>query len=511
MAPMFERSSCPRAGYGHGGGGWAMFGLFMVAALAAGCGGGGKPTARASNASEESSDASEESSATTAVPSPAEIEVVPPVVHGEPGVAFEMRAIVRDADGEVLPEFARDSLTGEIVEYSGLAVTWEVEGPDALVSATTLKPVPNHFHRIRVTLPTATTSTSPLLLVAQVDGLEGSARVVIVDPAAATTGDGIRAPHTANQPPEVVIVDGLMGGAAQQDLVVPLARGAVLGDLDDAAGQLSQLFLASQSRADYESVQWAGDHVGTQLIDRSTLGKPLEIPVAVWIAGDGLSADSVATLKDRAIDDVALANALFAEYRTGITFTIIAGHPVAIPTASLSVDDVNAAGPLCQVVQDFIPGPEFKLKKLHLLHVVYLQNDYAGFRGRTCLDHTVPSPGWPLRRGPIVLIFLEDRSPTTLAHEFGHVLGLSSPYQGHTHVGPYVDEFDRTNLMWGNHLSLGQAAWMNIDQESWLQRAIVDPRDPGSSDVRPTGSFTTKCSTNPQACPIPPTDLSDAH
>jgi hypothetical protein len=176
----------------------------------------------------------------------------------------------------------------------------------------------------------------------------------------------------------------------------------------------------------------------------------LAVPVHVWIGGSGAVADDLRTLAQA---DIAVANDLFRESRTGIHLT--ADYQLGLPSGITNCA-VNSPVSSSGINVYYVPATD-------PLHARTQNRDGAWCRhGGT--DYVTIATG-TLHSG------------TALSHYLGHALGLSD--------ATTADGFTSTNVMWDQgtgtrgEFTLGQVFRMNVDPESWLNVSASSPRTSG--------------------------------
>lgn len=174
-----------------------------------------------------------------------------------------------------------------------------------------------------------------------------------------------------------------------------------------------------------------------------------------------------------------LADTVFARNRVGVRIGDI--HPVFIQATDVRTGQSGAAcargvgsGPPFFNALSGGAGPDFT--NTSVLNVVYVSSIDGG-RAFAC-DHR---PGLV---GALIVIAESERQPTDLAHEVGHALSLGP---GNVHVSdwPSFEALHRVNLMTNvtdkkrlrslDHLTVGQAYWMNLSDDSWINLQLTPP------------------------------------
>lgn len=181
-------------------------------------------------------------------------------------------------------------------------------------------------------------------------------------------------------------------------------------------------------------------------------------------------------------DELELAQDIFDRGRVGVELKPMfrrsadQGDQKTIP-----YDSATCTGPISNLLKSLTQN-EISASSSRRIHVIYGQKVQlpggTGARGGHCY--------WMPTRLPAVVISASGKSPTTLAHELGHLMGMhqrSLALDGHT--GP-IASIDPSNLMdehedpskAGNRswLTLGQAYRMAFDLRSWLNRVAPGPR-----------------------------------
>jgi hypothetical protein len=202
--------------------------------------------------------------------------------------------------------------------------------------------------------------------------------------------------------------------------------------------------------------------------------KPLTVSYTVFLAASGANQEKIQK-------EIESARETFRKEGTGLELngTISA---VAVPAVSVVVSGADA--PLeCARVREDLERAEVDVGTAldgARLTVWYVDDILGPPRGAGEISYPSGLAGYSCPHDPedgsIILITSGLGSPTTLAHELGHTLGLRDD-AGHTNELP---GFSYTNIMWigpdvnrpnaRKHFTLGQTYRMNFDAQSWLHR-----------------------------------------
>lgn len=305
-----------------------------------------------------------------------------------------------------------------------------------------------------------------------------------------TPCDTIVTPVNAGGDNSVLLLDGLGSAdpaACLDDEILRTPHTAAVGNLRPPGSCHSEVAVFSQAdrMALRESpTNWTGSCGDVLTLDLAPI---LEAPVNVFLVVPSLLAKLVwgQAALDVAKEDMDNANQTYDENKTGIAFEmkphalgpseqaeLVSLLPAALKEALLSQSDLLSL--VCA-----LPA-EFETKGWYVegeLNVYYLP---LPFTGMLCDSD----------RNVIFVGLIE--KPATLAHEFGHSLSLVGPW-GHSNSAP---GFDEHNVMWvsapdvRDHLSLGQALRLNVEQTSTLNTNGVrsGPVRPCLPDASPTAA-----------------------
>jgi hypothetical protein len=369
------------------------------------------------------------------------VEIVPPVVHAEPHSTFALRAVARDASGNVIPDPPRAKWSGSVQFADRRANPVEVTASDV------------NIHDVRVKMGGQTSPPATILV------NQGGAGAVY---------DQVQVEQMGQRAPATVLLHAKAQGgqpcARANDRVYALSGRAVL-DENLRAGCPNEAAIFGEDRAplvevapDLPNTQWTD---AADLLSRPTLPGMVTVPLSVWY----YVAESEP--EQRGAHDLEEANAIYAANLAGITFSIRQTH-------LMGVDALYGGDAYCTNIRGslsaFDPDPG-------RLNVVYVR----------AIDWNSDPFGWtcPKTTGvdDVVLIAWSRPNVTALAHELAHTLGFASPpfeWSSSGHVNGFAG-FDASNLMWitglvsvndeQSQLTLGQVYRMHVDRRSWINRA----------------------------------------
>jgi hypothetical protein len=290
----------------------------------------------------------------------------------------------------------------------------------------------------------------------------------------------------------VVLVRGERpsGGCLDAQVEASLSSFSV-GDLVAPTRCPSEVAVFSQNRG--MTIQHPNWSAADNTVNLSPGPPRLIVELNVYVATDDENAAK------RTAADITRAVRLFKENRVGIRYSAV--HFVKAASAS----DRNTIGAGCAnagaLKSAGLPLFDPTRVNLYVVDLVAEMIDTTvvdSWRGYNCYEHGAEN---------IIYLSVGWRSPTTLAHELGHLLGLRDPC-GHPGFGAAasVAGFTSSNIMWSelsdseaeaqSHFSLGQAYRMNTEEQSWLNRKT----GPSGQAIR--SGETRKCESGPPA----PTD-----
>lgn len=374
------------------------------------------------------------------------VEIVPPVIYAATGAKVRLEAIGRSSTQAPVP--------------GKHAVTWS---GSAFFQGATDNPTLVHAN---------TAGDHPIAV--QMASISQSARLIVSAPGTGTA-DKITLAHTNNDPVSVVLLDAqdVTTSACHHDKTLGIAGLARL-DVNLKAGCGNTLAVLAEGRAARYECQ-TGDAAGCgsdpasrwttgyDNVELAPLTDPLTVDVVVWYR----VAVDIQTARKDAQNDLAYANSVFSSQRVGMKFNLSSDSEdgqVLNFVAATGAD--RCAGADTQLGITPVPGA---------LNVVYVEQVHIGIhtdvRGLMC-DRTDGAPR-------LIIISRTEMAPATPAHELAHVMGLME--RAFTELAAHttgLPGFNATNLMWAaedaafgldrDHLTVGQALRMNIDDRSWV-------------------------------------------
>jgi len=247
----------------------------------------------------------------------------------------------------------------------------------------------------------------------------------------------------------VAVVNSAEGVKCSQDRVAIAPSGQheiLLGDLTPGNGCPTQLLVATRS----SRVQVMSNvelNPGTADVIRSNTAAPVKLDLAFWI----LSGDFKA-LASQALDELAIANEIFAREHAGIRFNATHLYDAT------QINSAELARIYCTKAPDFAKLVGSVSRQVNVYYVPQIEADLGCAIG-----------------ADTIAVDSADKFVTTLAHELGHVLAL-------THSGD-VSGMSTDNLMaTGTNargvLTLGQVQRVNLSECSVINRLQLRGADP---------------------------------
>jgi hypothetical protein len=301
-------------------------------------------------------------------------------------------------------------------------------------------------------------------------GSTGSANVSVADPNAEhaalsfSYAGSVKPAAEVAAPYTVALVSGrdaANGTCVRHALLATDFLFAVMLTGGTACGFPDEVVLFSGDRAAVvDATPWTG--AGRVVRTFTVAAAPIEIPVSVWaLVGPRIERDG----KNRSIwtvtkEMVATANSLFNANRAGIRFKIVEQHSLWSPGDAAARAAIGAFCPATALTPAYA-----SMGRLNIYFVQSVEESDAvnTERKRTSAGYYCGSHGAPT----VIYLSADESALLTLAHEFGHALGLL--HVGEGGYGYYWSTdasealFDDTNLMWDmaaaprSGLSLGQA------------------------------------------------------
>ena len=400
--------------------------------------------------------------------------VAPEVLYALEGTEFIVRARHLDPDGGMQP-------------IHGKALTWDVAGSLTLVSSegdsAILRAHPVDAlttNAIRVQLDDRRRGTGTVTVVP--DGASDAALDQVVARAEPYPNVALVAGYAKPGSGITINPSGTVTGVCKNSWIAFVGAGVagrLTGDCPpiverpDVTGEVT--VLAPGYGVAQKAVAWS------DLADRVDLSPttsprptPIVVDYSVVLAAVGAEAVSVTA-------EIEIAKQIFAREATGLdlqgTIRDLTAYSASVIVASRNAP-LECAG-VASTLRDAGVPLGLDAKKLTVVYVDDIlgpaygggESSYpSGLLGYSCPTHPT--------EGALIVISWRLRSPTTLAHELGHTLGLRDA-AGHTNA---LRGFGYTNLMWAgqdpnrsharSHLTLGQAFRMNFDAQSWVQRPM---------------------------------------
>ncbi|MGI9610729.1 MAG: hypothetical protein ACR2NL_10600, partial [Acidimicrobiia bacterium] len=337
------------------------------------------------------------------------------------------------------------------------------------------------------------------------------------------TGDRFEAQYESFWEPGVVLVSGeLDTGDCRTDEVFTVIGVAMLDFMEaPCPGSNRVVETAYFSDQTATSLRAAGWSAGLDVVDEKALAPPLTIPVAITIALHPATYDAIvvdeplietvdqakAFVQTQVEEELSLARTRFIASPTGIDFAQEVGgfallDDVAEISALTGPASANSIPEMCEDLTSLLSGSS--LLTQGVINVYYLDDVPAAPNGAFCRFT-------PDMAETILVVDWEHRHSSTLAHEFGHAMGLYVPHNGH--VGPYsIQGLAADNFMHvvesgttRSTFSLGQAFRMSADPTSWLNHStelgsgvptrgatelkVRCPCDPYTTDICPNVAF----------------------
>jgi hypothetical protein len=283
--------------------------------------------------------------------------------------------------------------------------------------------------------------------------------------------DQVTLPTLPDPSAAIVVVRGGTEAAAGPCLYDRLRKGRSvleIGQVVPKVGCASDVLLFAKSGAmGINPVTWT---TGADAVTLAAPGSPVTVEYSFVMVDKDRQA---AQLAGR---DTIQAIARFNENRTGLSFRT---SRIVAPK-ELNNSEIATIGNRCD--RDALTALSTKPKLYDPRRInVYFVPGLLGYRGRNCFPEGFPN---------VIYISTSGDSPATLAHEFGHALGLQDwPPRKLGHTGAlstqHIGGFMYLNIMWTGlydaqaneqrHLSIGQGYRMNMDTSSWLIRTGIVP------------------------------------
>lgn len=295
-------------------------------------------------------------------------------------------------------------------------------------------------------------------------------------PLPVSVGDHVVLPALSDPADAILVV---RGGTDQATCVADrLRKGKATLEIGSVVPKLScqksdVVLFAKGTRMSVKPVVWT---TGADAVTLPAPGSRVVIDFSLVLVAKGPAA------AQQVGRDTLQAIARFNENRTGLTFR---SSRILLPK-HLTKPDIAAIGSRCD--KEALTSLATKTKLYDPKRInVYFVPGLPGWRGLNCYLEGYPN---------VIYISAAGDSPTTLAHELGHALGLQDWYPrmlGHTGAlsTSSINGFTYLNIMWTGlydpeafaqrHLSIGQGYRMNMDKSSWvITQGLVPGRTPES-------------------------------
>jgi hypothetical protein len=403
-------------------------------------------------------------------PAIASVEILPLRVAVGPGMTFNVRARVRDASGNALPD------------QRAAGVSWTSTGgldvPASAARSIMIKANPG-----AATLPLDTK------LIASIDGVSATGIVTIVPtaPTGGTTGDWIASPFGDRDPPTISLVSGMAVAAAastpQIDAPFAFAGQGPLESLQClvAPADCGEVIIFPPHHAPARTiVGWTtgcdfASFVGGLPVPTGCsavtpppplpLGDPVHVSVFIWKASSSWGLDGHIT------KDIEHARKVLEQRWSGLILDVTIQH---------TYDTGIIRGAQCQSDDEYditkqlphIPSTDFKKDRITVVYVKDISvpdpSVPAGSIPTGELAYTCP---YDSGEGAIILIAGSGDLSTNLAHELGHALGQWPP-PAPIHPDAMTG-FDRSNLMWSEESDMSRAIREQLTLGQWFQMTLA--------------------------------------
>jgi hypothetical protein len=321
--------------------------------------------------------------------------------------------------------------------------------------------------------------------------------------AAKALGDVVDAPHEPGYVPNVVLLEEKAGGQCEWGTPRAFVGVAAVDEQSDNPCSLALfsgkkgMFFQDNRRGDqWTATPWAAKGAIFPLKPDTMLELRVNVFLAVspsMIASATSTAQSTGSpTEDFVVDpeklartDVEWANALYEDNRVGVRINVLQYHPLP---ASDDLSAMVGADPYDCVIPPSLPSdptkPDYAYEPA-AVSVYYVDRINfppdpipARVRGIQCHYWYSGNPaGTPPGNGPVIFVSYSHHSPTTLAHELGHALGLNDE----------EGKLGRLNIMHNllpdgplgadarSRFKVGQAFRMNVWNVSWINTRLPIP------------------------------------
>ena len=319
-------------------------------------------------------------------------------------------------------------------------------------------------------------------------------------------------------PPAAVLFSGYRNGRCEDDLICTASSDIVwLGDLGKATSSFNWWNSCGGER---EMVVFAGEHAPTPLHPSAgdvppiqpTLADRAVLKLAVWVEpGPAVLHDTdLRTPAEAATFELGQTQLIFDALGAGIKLDYtVHDLPATIPE---DVKDILTEA-TCDIAKTLMNGVAngdmASMQDPARLNVYFVRSTHYYEDGLTCPGYKDQKPNSDRY---VIFVANVEHTPSTLAHEIGHALGLvlraALPGGTEGQFGGDVNELDLDpylppdNLMYSGvgkvgQITVGEVYRMHFDKRSWLRRGVTA-----------TGGYPRDCQASPVAGgPCPPLTL----
>lgn len=424
------------------------------------------------------------------------LQVVPAVTHAEAGASFELEAVARDPGGHVIVD---PFLQVKWTSGTGLDVGSGVGNPIVVEAG--------DWSALGATGPTFEVTD----VVATAGGVASPPATILVTDPNHSGADRLVLSHEPDSAPAVALLDAHVGSAFKEDLMVAVAGRALLpDDLEEGSAD------PAGPHGTAPEIAVFSPYGSAFVVDRATLPTGGGVP---WKSGTGDLFEPVIAPRapirvvllqaaHRPFDvmrlmreHLMLAEHLLQRSRAGLRFEEAdddalggdlgvfttppdCGEEEGPGTTATDPESTGGTSPCFPWSRETIHAEfddlQVAVQDEEVIYIVYADRIAGGNLGWTFPAGDGSTPSFAL-----VTVDVDTPSPTILAHELVHALGLNSGCCWGSGHAPADVGFDCSNLMWEliavecvgkqDRLAIGQVFRINVDERSWLARTGRNP------------------------------------